>query len=61
VLDDFPRTLTQAKALDEMLEKLEIMRIDAIINLEKSEEEIVKRLSNRRVCKVCGAVYYPNL
>ena len=57
VLDGFPRTLAQAKALDEILEKLEI-KIDAVVNLETSEEEIVKRLSNRRVCKVCGAVYH---
>ena len=57
VLDGFPRTLAQAKALDEILEKLEI-KIDAVINLETSEEEIVKRLSNRRVCKLCGAVYH---
>jgi len=57
VLDGFPRTLAQAKALDGILEKLEA-KIDAIINLETNEEEIVKRLSNRRVCKVCGAVYH---
>jgi len=57
VLDGFPRTLAQAKALDEILKKLGA-RIDAVINLETSEEEIVRRLSNRRVCKVCGAVYH---
>jgi adenylate kinase len=57
LLDGFPRTLIQAKALDEILERLKT-RIDAVINLEVSEEEIIKRLSNRRVCKVCGAVYH---
>jgi len=57
VLDGFPRTLGQAEALDEMLEKLGTS-IDVVINLETSEEEIIKRLSNRRTCRVCGAVYH---
>jgi len=57
VLDGFPRTLAQAEALDEMLKNLET-KIDAVINLETSEGEIVKRLSNRRTCRVCGAVYH---
>lgn len=57
LLDGFPRTLIQAKALDKILEKLKT-KIDVVINLEVAEEEIVKRLSNRRVCKVCGTVYH---
>ncbi len=57
LLDGFPRTLAQAEALDQLLKKLNI-KIDAVINLEVDEEEIVKRLSNRRTCKVCGAVYH---
>jgi len=57
VLDGFPRTLAQAEALDKFLEKLET-RIDIVINLETSEEEVIKRLSNRRVCTSCGAVYH---
>lgn len=57
VLDGFPRTMAQAKALDEMLEKVGA-EIDAVIDLETSEEEIIKRLSNRRTCRACGAVYH---
>ncbi|MGC8816378.1 MAG: adenylate kinase [Candidatus Hadarchaeum sp.] len=51
ILDGFPRTLEQARALDE------IVKIDACINLSVPKEIIVKRLSARRVCKNCGAVY----
>jgi adenylate kinase len=51
ILDGFPRTLVQAKALDE------ITRIDIAIHLLVSEEVAVKRLSGRRVCPKCGRVY----
>jgi adenylate kinase len=51
VLDGFPRTLEQAKALQK------ICRIDVAINLEVNEEDIVGRMINRRSCKKCGAVY----
>ena len=51
VLDGFPRTLEQAKALQK------ICMIDAAINLEVNEEEIVGRMINRRSCRNCGAVY----
>jgi len=57
LLDGFPRTLIQAEALDRILNKLN-KKIDVVINLEVSEEEVVKRLSNRRVCRVCGAIYH---
>ena len=52
VLDGFPRTVAQAKALGE------IARIDAVVNIDVSDETLVKRLSGRRVCPVCGAPYH---
>jgi len=51
ILDGFPRTLVQAKALDE------ITSIDRAIHLKVSEEIAVKRLSGRRICPVCNRVY----
>lgn len=51
ILDGFPRTLKQARVLDE------IIRLDAVIYLNVSEEVAVKRLSGRRICPVCGRVY----
>ncbi|MDD1768203.1 MAG: adenylate kinase [Methanomassiliicoccales archaeon] len=51
VLDGFPRTVEQAKALQRICD------VDAAINLEVNEEDIVGRMINRRSCKKCGAVY----
>ncbi|MEM0002183.1 MAG: adenylate kinase [Desulfurococcaceae archaeon] len=51
ILDGFPRTLNQAKALDE------ITSIDAAVHLEVSEEVAIRRLSGRVICPVCGRVY----
>lgn len=56
ILDGFPRTLNQAKALDDMLSGLNL-KIDAVIYIEVPDGEIIKRLSLRRTCKVCGRVY----
>ena len=56
ILDGFPRTLAQAKALDRLLQERGDA-IDAVLVLEVPAEEIVRRLSNRRVCGSCGAVY----
>ena len=57
LLDGFPRTLPQAEAL-EVLTK-EIKRpIDAVINLDCAHDELVRRISGRRVCKNCGAPYH---
>ena len=56
ILDGFPRTLPQAEALDRILEKLKT-KVDAVILLEVDDETIVKRLSGRRVCPKCGAIY----
>jgi adenylate kinase len=51
ILDGYPRTLEQARALDK------IARIDTIILLIVPEWIIIERLSNRRVCRNCGAIY----
>jgi adenylate kinase len=56
ILDGFPRTINQAKGLEDILRKLG-MEIKAVILLDVSDEEIVRRLSSRRVCIKCGAVY----
>ncbi len=52
ILDGFPRTLPQAEALSS------ITALDAVVNLEVGDEEVVVRLSGRRVCKQCGAIYH---
>ncbi|RUM33139.1 MAG: adenylate kinase [Archaeoglobus sp.] len=57
ILDGFPRTIPQAEALDKMLEELG-KNIDAVINIQVPEEEVVKRIVNRRSCRNCGAVYH---
>ncbi len=56
VLDGFPRTLTQAEALDRVLEQLQ-RSIDRIIYLRVSEEELVARLADRWICPACGRTY----
>lgn len=56
VLDGYPRTLAQAVALDEML-AAEGKRIDAVVLIEVDDDEVVRRLSRRRVCPQCKALY----
>jgi len=56
ILDGYPRTLKQANDLKEIEEKTGIY-IDAVIYLEVPDEEIIKRISSRRVCPQCGRVY----
>lgn len=62
ILDGFPRTIDQAKALDLMLEK-ENKNITLAINLETPEEEIIDRIVCRRVCsnQECKTVYNTKL
>ncbi|MHC5907557.1 adenylate kinase [Streptomyces sp. S6] len=50
LLDGFPRNVSQAEALDEML-RTEGMKLDAVLDLEVPEEEVVKRIAGRRVCR----------
>ena len=57
LLDGFPRTLPQAEAL-EVLSK-EINRpIEVVVNLDCDTQELIRRISGRRVCKNCGAPYH---
>jgi adenylate kinase len=57
LLDGFPRTVSQAEALDSLLEDLDV-ELDAVILLDVSDEVVVERLSGRRVCRDCGAIYH---
>ena len=57
IFDGFPRTIAQAKALDEMLSR-KGMKLDAVILFDVPDEVVVERLSGRRVCPSCGAVYH---
>jgi len=56
VLDGFPRSLPQARILDQMLAKRG-ERLDLAIDLEVPDDEIVNRLTARRMCPVCGKIY----
>ncbi len=56
IMDGFPRTLEQAKRLDNLLEE-ERENVDVVINLVVGEETILKRLKGRLVCSECGKVY----
>ncbi|MEV1077763.1 adenylate kinase [Streptomyces sp. NPDC050211] len=50
LLDGFPRNVSQAEALDEVLET-EDVKLDAVLDLEAPEEEVVKRIAGRRTCR----------
>jgi adenylate kinase len=56
ILDGFPRNLTQAWALDEML-TVRGQPLQAVILLDVAFEVLMKRLTGRRTCQVCGAIY----
>jgi adenylate kinase len=57
ILDGFPRTVNQAVALDNALDTGE-RKIDAVLNLEVDDGIIEKRMTGRRSCPQCGAVYH---
>jgi adenylate kinase len=52
ILDGFPRTIPQAEAL------AGFQKIDAVINFTAPDEVVIQRLSGRRICKTCGAIYH---
>jgi len=57
ILDGFPRTVPQAEALDKLLNDMG-EKLDTVLVLEVPNEELVKRLTARRVCRVCGKSYH---
>ncbi|MGZ3708209.1 MAG: adenylate kinase [Bdellovibrionota bacterium] len=57
ILDGFPRTIPQAEALDQML-KSKGRRVDKAVLFEIPDSELVRRLSGRRTCLKCGAMYH---
>ncbi|MFF1694396.1 adenylate kinase [Streptomyces sp. NPDC058257] len=50
LLDGFPRNVSQAEALDELL-KADGQKLDAVLDLEVSEDEVVERIAGRRICR----------
>lgn len=56
ILDGFPRTVIQARAMESMERELDF-KVDAIININVDFDKLLKRLSARRVCRECGATY----
>ena len=57
LLDGFPRTLPQAEALKKL--SMEVNRpIEVVVNLDCDNQELIRRISGRRVCKNCGAPYH---
>lgn len=57
ILDGYPRTLPQAHALDTLLAEMR-RSLDAVVFFEIREEVLLRRLTGRRVCPVCGAIYH---
>ena len=57
LLDGFPRTVDQAKALEDMLTQLQV-ELDAVLDFQLPEEEVIRRLSGRRTCKQCQASFH---
>ncbi len=57
ILDGFPRTVHQAKSLDDILGEMG-EALNHVVSIEVEEGELVKRLTGRRTCRECGAMYH---
>lgn len=57
LLDGFPRTLNQARALEQLLTDLQ-KQLDVVIYIHVPQEVLLARLTGRRICKSCGATYH---
>jgi adenylate kinase len=57
ILDGFPRTVTQAEVLQNVLEKVS-KKLDMVLDIEVDEDELIRRLTQRRQCQNCGKIYH---
>jgi len=57
LLDGFPRTLVQAKAFEEMVERIG-KPVEAVLALEVGFDTLTDRITGRRICPKCGAIYH---
>ena len=60
ILDGFPRTISQAESLDEILTRMGLT-LDRVLSVHVPHSVIVQRLAGRRTCKGCGALYHLTL
>jgi len=58
IFDGFPRTIPQAEALEQQIAEVGANTIEKALFLEVPQKDLLERLSGRRVCKNCGAVYH---
>lgn len=56
LFDGYPRTIAQAEAFDQMLKELNI-KLDVVVNINVSDDIIISRIVNRRICPSCGRGY----
>ena len=56
LFDGYPRTLAQAEDLDLILKQIN-KKIDRVINLDIEDEELIKRITGRRLCPTCGEIF----
>lgn len=57
ILDGFPRTVAQAEALDTMLSEMGT-KLEYVFSIDVDDEELIRRLTGRRVCRKCGESYH---
>lgn len=57
ILDGFPRTIEQAEALTKTLAELSIV-LSRVVNITVPDEELLRRMTGRRICKNCGATWH---
>ncbi len=57
LLDGFPRTLAQAEALEDLLQNMK-RSLDYVVHVDVPQDQLIERLTGRRICPTCGATYH---